>query len=249
MRQHGFSHPVCGNGPIPGRAFQSDDLARIGHVPLLAQLPPHLLRAVLAEASVLRHDAGDTLFHQGEDPHFLHIVMDGEIGLFGTASDGGETVMAIMKSGEIFIAAAVLMGRPYLMGARALTQSRVMVLPAERLRRDLHSVPDLAFAMLTSLSTHFRMLVREVKALKLQSTTQRLALYLMSLTPKREGATILWLPHSKSVIAARIGIRPETLSRAFAALRQHGVTISGTRVAVDDAALLAEFCRQDDGIV
>ncbi|MGE5546827.1 MAG: cyclic nucleotide-binding domain-containing protein [Solirubrobacterales bacterium] len=247
MHQHSFSHLVRHGAP-PGRAFHSEDIARISHVPLLAQLPPHLLRMVLAEASVQRHDAGDTLFRQGEEPQFLHIVMDGEIGLFGTTSDGDETVMALLKSGEVFIAAAVLTERPYLMGARALSPARVMVLPAERLRRDLHEVPDLAFAMLTSLSTHFRMLVREVKALKLQSTTQRLAHYLMSLTPRREGPTIVWLPHSKCVIAARIGIRPETLSRAFAALRRYGVSISGTRVAIDDVAVLAEFCRQDEDI-
>lgn len=249
MQRSSFSHLVRGNAAVQARAFHSDDMARISHVPLLAQLPTHQLGTVLAEASVQRYDQGDTLFCQGEDPEFLHVVMDGEVGLYGTACDGDETVMEIMKSGEVFILAAVLTDRPYLMGARALSASRVMVLPAERLRRDLHTVPDLAIALLTSLSTHFRMLVREVKALKLKSTTQRLALYLMSLTTRRTGPAILWLPHSKGVIAARIGIRPETLSRAFAALRQHGVHISGTRVSIEDVAALAEFCRQDEEVI
>ncbi|HTH16329.1 MAG TPA: cyclic nucleotide-binding domain-containing protein [Magnetospirillum sp.] len=244
-----FSHLVHDGAAYPPRAIHTDDLSWMRQVPLLTQLPANLLGAVLAEAMVIRYDVGETLFHQGEAPHYLHVVMDGQVCLYGVGSDGNETVMEIMKCGDVFIAAAVLTNLPYLMEARALSQSRVMLLPAERLRRDLRSIPDLALAMLTSVSSHYRMLVREVKALKLKSTNQRLALYLLSLTPKREGTAILWLPHSKGVISARIGIRPETLSRAFAALQQYGVQMSGTRVSVADLGVLADFCRQNEDVL
>ena len=247
MQPQTFPHLVHDGLSTPaGRAIHADDLSRMRQVPLLTQLPANLLGAVLAEAMVIRYDSGETLFHQGEAAHFLHVVMDGEICLYGVGCDGDETVMEIMKSGDVFIAAAVLTGLPYLMEARALNPSRILLLPAERLRRDLRSIPDLALAMLASLSSHYRMLVREVKSLKLKSTNQRLALYLLSLTPKREGATILWLPHSKGVISARIGIRPETLSRAFNALQPYGVQMNGTRVAVADLAALADFCHQSE---
>ena len=39
--------------------------------------------------------------------------------------------------------------------------------------------------MMGAMARHFRQLVREVKDLKLKSASQRLALYLMGLTPRR----------------------------------------------------------------
>lgn len=249
MQVRGYSHPANGSGRVPGRRMHSEEIARMQEVPLFAQLPPQLLNSILAEAVVERYAPGDTLFRQDELPHFLHIVMQGEIGLFGAVGNGHETVVEILKKGDVFITAAVLMNRPYLMSARTLLPSRVLLLPAERLRLDALSVPGLAQAILDSLSTQFRVLVRELKTLKLKSTPQRLALYLLSRTVKRGGTTVLWLPYTKSLIAARIGIRPETLSRAFSALRQHGVRVEGVRVVIEDVSALAEFCNQQEEII
>lgn len=243
MQVRGYSHPANGSGRLPGRRVHSEEIARMQEVPLFAQLPPQLLKSILADAVVERYAPGDTLFRQDELPHFLHIVMQGEIGLFAVGN-GHETVVEILKKGDVFITAAVLMNRPYLMSARTLLPSRVLLLPAERLRLDALSVPGLAQAILDSLSTQFRVLVRELKILKLKSTPQRLALYLLSRTVKRGGTTVLWLPYTKSHIAARIGIRPETLSRVFSALRQYGVRVEGARVVIGDVSALAEFCNQ-----
>jgi CRP/FNR family transcriptional regulator, transcriptional activator FtrB len=233
-------------GPATGRPIASQDLASALQVPLLASLPPHLLEAILVDACMLKCLAGDTLFEEGETPNYLHIVVEGEVGLYGGASDGEETLVNILQPGELFIAAAVLLDRPYLMTARALGPSRVLALPGARLRRDLKAIPDLALAMIAALSGHFRTLVREVKVLKLKSVGQRLALYLLSLTNKREGSAVVWLPHSKRTVAARIGARPESLSRAFSALRQQGVEVKGTKISIADVAALTAFCAQDD---
>lgn len=237
------------NYEMAGPSLQPEDLVRLGQTPLFSELPSHLIDVVLADAVVHRYTAGEMLFCQGATPEYLHVVLTGEVGLYGIAIDGGETVMEIMKSGEVFIAAAVLTDLPYLMEARALSPSRVLLLPAERLRKDLRALPDLVMAMLTSLSIHFRKMVREAKTLKLNTPIQRLGVFLLSLTIKREGSTILWLPHNKGIIAARIGVRQESLSRAFATLRQHGVRTKGSRVEVDDMAALVEFCHQDDEFV
>jgi CRP/FNR family transcriptional activator FtrB len=189
------------------------------------------------------------LFLQGEPARWLHILVDGQIGLVGSASGGEETIVEILKSGEVFIAAAVLTGKPYLMSAKALAPSRLLLLPADRLLGDLRENPDLALNMLASLAKHFRMLVREVKDLKLKSASQRLALYLMSLTTKREGSAILHLPHNKILIAGRVGIRPETLSRVFQALKQEGVVSENQTVAITDLKRLAAFCHEGDDVI
>lgn len=232
-----------------GHNLRPEDLAAVGRLPLFSDLPPQVLAEITIEGSVVRYGRNEMIFRQGDPPDALRVVLDGQVGLTGTVTDGGETMVEILKAGESFIAAAVLMEKPFLMSAVALQPSRILALPGERFRRDVREKPDLAYIMLTSLSRHFRTLVREVKDLKLKSAAQRLALYLLGQTVRREGSTILRLPHSKSVIAARVGVRPETLSRAFAHLKAEGVVVDGNAVSIADVAALRTYCREGDEIV
>jgi CRP/FNR family transcriptional activator FtrB len=149
----------------------------------------------------------------------------------------------------MFIAAAVLTNKKYLMGAKVLRPARLLLLEAAPFRQMLRDEPDLAIAMLAALSRHFRGLVREVKNLKLKSSAQRLGLYLLGIGEARSGPVTLRLPHQKGVIAARIGIRPETLSRHFATLRNVGVRVRGSQVEIRDLERLAAFCREEGELV
>jgi DNA-binding Lrp family transcriptional regulator len=51
------------------------------------------------------------------------------------------------------------------------------------------------------------------------------------------------LPYRKSLIASRIGIAPESLSRAMARLVELGVKSRGDEVAIEDVKKLRRFCR------
>lgn len=114
-----------------------------------------------------RSPADAVLFSQGEPPDFLHILIDGRVGLIGEGADGKQVVVEFMEPGESFILAAVLTDAPYLMTARTLHRSRVMLIPAKQLRERVSTDAALASKMLASLARHYRMLVRQIKDLKL----------------------------------------------------------------------------------
>ncbi|CAA6604778.1 cAMP-binding protein-catabolite gene activator and regulatory subunit of cAMP-dependent protein kinase [Rhodospirillaceae bacterium LM-1] len=236
-------------GDDNARGLTANDLATFSSLPFFCELGEPCLRKMTQEAKVVRYQRGDILFHQGEEAKWLHILLDGQIGLVGSASGGDETIVEIFKNGEVFIAAAVLTKKPYLMTAKALTTSRLLLVPGDKLLSELRDNSDLSLAMIISLAKHFRTLVREIKDLKLKSASQRLALYLMGLTPRREGSVIMHLPHNKNVIAGRVGIRPETLSRLFQTLKQYGVVCESQTVAITDLGILAAFCQEGDEIV
>ncbi|OAN54140.1 protein kinase [Paramagnetospirillum marisnigri] len=240
---------VQSSSRLAGHGLKAEDLAAMGRLPLFCDLPAEALAEITVEASVHKYQRNEVIFHQGDVPTALRVVLDGQVGLTGTVTDGGETLVEILSAGEMFIAAAVLTEKPFLMSAVALQTSRILSLPGERFRRDVRERPDLSFLMLASMAKHFRMLVREVKDLKLKSAAQRLALYLLGLTAKREGSTIVRLPHSKSIIAARVGVRPETLSRAFGHLRKQGVAVDGHAVAIADIPALRAYCHEGEEII
>ena len=53
------------------------------------------------------------------------------------------------------------------------------------------------------------------------------------------------LPVSKRVLAGRLAMAPENLSRAFAALRDHGVVVHGTSVTLGNIRGLEDYCLPD----
>ena len=74
--------------------------------------------------------------------------------------------------------------------------------------------PAAAKAALAATSLQLRRLVGQLSDLKLKDSVQRLAGYLVELTPERQGAVEVMLPTEKRVVADRLGMKPETLSRA-----------------------------------
>jgi len=234
----------------PASAGKHDPVDVLSRVPLFAGLEPDVLSRLARESKVTRAPRGSRLFAQGDEARALHVLLEGQVGLFAKVEDlGDDTLVEILDAGESFIAAAVLTGKPYLMSGSALTPIRVLEVPRQALLDDLRGSPDLALAMLGSLARHYRLLVQEVKELKLTSASQRLARYLLGLTTRRRGAVIVRLPHNKGLIAARVGVRPETLSRAFAQLRGEGVVVDGHNVAIADLQALGLYCHDGREVV
>ena len=56
------------------------------------------------------------------------------------------------------------------------------------------------------------------------------------------------LPYDKVLIAGRLGMKPESLSRAFIRLKKVGVTVSQNNAAIADVARLREFAGQDPAL-
>jgi hypothetical protein len=62
----------------------------------------------------------------------------------------------------------------------------------------------------------------------------------------REGGCTIELPYEKALIASRLGMKPESLSRAIGKLRPLGVTVDRERVSIVDVDLLVRFVESSD---
>ncbi len=69
----------------------------------------------------------------------------------------------------------------------------------------------------------------------------RLASFLLEL-PREAGGTVT-LPGERRFVAERLGMTPESLSRAFNVLRQHGLAGEGRRLVIADEFKLRAFER------
>lgn len=228
--------------------MRREQIDRIHALPFFAGLERPQLDRLIHGGLLQSYPADTHLFDQGEMPDFLHVLLSGRVQLWARTRDGQETTVEVVRPVDNFILAAVLTDSDYLMSARTLETSQLLLLPAESLRAEIVREPKLALTMLGSLAQQYRGLVRQVKDLKLRTSSQRLGCYLLRLAEEHgagEAAGRATLPYSKRVLAARLGMTPENLSRAFNRLRGYGVTLEGSRVDIADIARLSDFCQPD----
>ena len=216
------------------------DLPLIRRSRLLAQVSEADLAAMLASCFVQALPKGMVPCQQGEKPEFLHLVLSGSVGLFGEGTRE-QTLVEFFGPGDSFILPAVMLDAPYLMTARLLEGGRVLFWPAATFRAQVRANGSLAYGATLMLSSYWRTLIGQIKDLKLLSAIERLSAFLLALAPRQGGSVVVTLPGGRRLIAGRLGVTPESLSRAFAALRPLGVTGSGRQVTIADPAKLREF--------
>jgi CRP/FNR family transcriptional activator FtrB len=211
-------------------------------LPLLKDLDDSRLSELAEGASIQRYPKGTVLFDPGDRPDFLYVLTEGAVELVGRDGDR-ETVMEILWPVQAFILAAVLTDTPLLMAARTLETSSVILVEAANLRRCVAEDPVLAAPIIGMLAGQFRMMARQVMDLKLRTGTQRLACFLLSLVDDVGDGSRARLPFPKGTLAARLGMTPENLSRAFRALAETGLLVRGQEVFVENRAAVEEYCR------
>lgn len=216
----------------------------IAALPLFAAMDPEQRERIFAASFLQVFPPALTLFEVGQKPDFLHVLVDGLIELF-TSNGDRDTTMAIMRPVHSFILAAAYTDQAYLMSARTLTASRVLLVPAPLLRKVIDEDRALMRGAMTELAIGFRHFVRALTDMKLRQSVERLGNFMLMESRIRGEAAQFDLPIEKRTLASLLGMTPENLSRAIAALAPHGVSISGNTVQILDRAKLEAFARPD----
>ena len=174
------------------------------------------------------------------------LVLSGKVKLFRISPDGQEKVVEIIHPGQTFAEAVMFMQRSeYPVCAEALEPVHLVSVPNAPMMQALSENPQACMHLLGHLSVRLHQRLGELETLTLQNATQRFALYLIQQLEDRAQSTAprldLMLP--KRLIAARLSMQPETLSRIIGKLREEGlVEVRGRHVRIPSVeALLGRF--------
>ncbi len=212
---------------------------------LFRDIAKPLLDDLLGQGSVCAMARGETLFVQGDRADSIFIVLDGWMKLSRITQSGDDIVVAVYSQGESFGEAAAMKGGVYPVTVEAVEDSVLFQITAKTIAHYIRTHPEMAMAMLSSTFRHNHELVLEIEDIKGHNGAQRLATFLVALAPTDEGASTFSLPYDKGLIAARLGMKPESLSRSISNLRAQGVTVRGQHVSVADLGRLKEFIGSD----
>jgi CRP/FNR family transcriptional activator FtrB len=224
---------------------QAATLELLGHSPLFSGVSAQSLQSLAAGSQLRRYDRDAILFEAGQQCEYLYVLAQGSVQLSASTPDGREAVVELLRPFETFVVATALTSQRFLRSARAVEPSHILLIPTGLLLAELKNNPDLAIALLGSMAQKYRHMVREIKSLRLRTASQRLALYLLHLVENNSSGQTTRLPYDKKLLASRLGMTPESFSRALAELRGYSVDVRGDEVRVADLEQLREFCRLD----
>ncbi len=212
---------------------------------IFGSLSGNVRARVLKNAVLKTLEAGELLFEQGDLPSCQYVLAAGSVQLSGCSTAGREVLIETLVPPELVSPATVLTSSRYLVRARASEPSRVLAIETELFRVAAIREPSLAREIQIGLSCQFRRMLRQVKNLKLRDTKERVGCYLLSLAVQQGTPGLAVLPYEKSLIATELGMTRESFSRALSALKAHGISVRGDRIAIEDEHRLARACRPD----
>ncbi|MDO5647865.1 Crp/Fnr family transcriptional regulator [Paracoccus sp. (in: a-proteobacteria)] len=218
------------------------------HSVLFSKLPAGLIDRIASFCSIREVSQGETIFVQGEPSDSVFMIARGWVKLYRLTASGAEAVVSVKTRGDSFAEAAAIRGTPYPVSAEAATAAILIRLDAGRLRHMIDTEPRVTHAMLSNCFLKLQEFVVDIEQLKARSGAQRVAEFLLDLSNEQDDAAAIELPYNKVLIAGRLGMKPESLSRAFRRLRDHGVRIDGANAFISDRAALMDFVAEDPSL-
>lgn len=212
-------------------------------LPLFQALQPEQRTFLAQHTKEHRIARGETLFRRGDSANGFYVVIFGQMKLVIDSPQGDEKVIEIINQRQSFGEAVMFLNRPYPVTAVSLNDTLLLYVPKSAVDESIAKDPTFAKAMLAGLSARVHALVKDVESYSLRSTTQRVIGYLLQRCPEEQNdVALIELPTSKLLIASRLSITPETLSRVFAKLTSHKlIEMQGRHIHILSIRALQEF--------
>lgn len=218
-------------------------------LPLLDGVSQEAVRELATQSSVVRSGRGEVIVRRGERVPSLYAVAFGTVKTRLPRPRGSEVVLGLLGAGATFGKTSVVLGAPSQVDVVALDNTMLVAIRAScvlaMVERNLRFSRNLACA----LAERNHALMSELESGKLRSA-QRLAAYLDSIAePAAEpGVLTARLAVSKTLVAARLGIKKETLSRLLREFASDGlIEVSGRTIAIRDAGALRRIAASPPG--
>jgi len=211
----------------------------LAHASAFQELSEQRLGDMLDGCRAYERPAGAIICRDGDPADELFLLVDGIVQLYYGGDTSRHAVLHIVEAGETFGEPAALVTGRHTLTAQAVTDIRIVEVPAEVFRLAIAESPSAAIDVITLLVRRLMSAWDSIEALQTSSTTVRLAKYLLRFCDRSSKVTEFDLPFDKGVLAASLGMKPESLSRSFAKLRPFGVKSQRRHVVIKDPEKLA----------
>ncbi|MEY4505295.1 MAG: hypothetical protein RL154_1595 [Pseudomonadota bacterium] len=153
------------------------------------------------------------IFFEGEEPKSLLIIIKGKVAVYKTKENGNETIINIFYEGELFAEAPCFNNFAYPASCKCLQDCEILTVDYKQFKDKFLQNPEICLKLISGLSQKIKKLSRFISDHN-KTAAQKLAEYLMY----HDINDI-----KQKDLAARLNIRPETLSRAITKFANDGI--------------------------
>ncbi len=211
--------------------------------PLFRGLSESELAQISAGCREYRAKKNELIFHKGDLPEGMHVVVMGQVKLALPSAQGMEKVVHMCGPGSTFGEAVVFLDKPYPVSAQATVETLLLLVSKKALLDAMENSTMLCRKMMASLSARLHELLGDMETCMLRGSVQRVVCFLVQAAPSTDRlAYEINLQASKQTLASKLNLAPETLSRVLGQLSEAGlVTVKGRTIAVLDRQKLADY--------
>ena len=203
----------------------------LARAPLFASLNRNWYEILASSAQIHRLLKNQFLYRRGDAATGVYLVAVGQIkASIPVARSRHGKVIEMFGPGDSFGETLMLLNHPHIFDAQALEDSVVIWLDKRDIEQILSLEAEFALKMLKNVSLRFETLLHDIETVSTHSASERVAEYLLK--QPRQG-TQTQLKFSKCLIASRLGLQAESLSRALQRLtKDHLISVQGSHVEI-----------------
>lgn len=197
-------------------------------LPIFREVAPHHLEGMARAARKFSVAKGQIIFRQGDSATAMYFLLEGHVKRTTSPADSDEKILDLIFPVQSFGEAELFSSRPYTSFAIAIEPSKLLCIDGASLFRTMKSDSKLSMSLLGALSNRQIDLESDIIASRSQTGCQRILDYLILLAgprPATQKESPLVLPTSKQLIASRLGVTSETLSRSLRELSEAGLIV------------------------
>jgi CRP/FNR family transcriptional regulator, dissimilatory nitrate respiration regulator len=209
--------------------------------PLLRELPSGAAAKIVEHVTVSSHEARDTIFKEGQKAEYFYTVLSGFVRLYRLSKDGREADIGIYGPGETFAEGVMFNGGAHRFSAQSAEPVLLARYDIGQIRQLATHEPLVALSLMGALSHNLDKALECVADDRLHTAPQRVANFILQNCPDNTNTARFRLPFQKSVLAGKLGLAPEALSRAFSALKCAGVSVHGRIIEIGDVDALRRY--------
>ncbi len=213
---------------------------------LFEGLNDDILRAIVGNQLPRDFKKGHILFQQNDEADYFYVVLEGWVKLYRQMPNGKDVILHISTTGESFAEAAIFNEHCYPATAEIVADAKVLAINSMTFSHVLQDYPEAAIQMLCSISAKMKQMVGELEQAKGRNSLQRVAYFLFKMCVTDSVSSVIELPYEKHLIALRLGIKPESLSRALTKLRGSGVNCVNNQIIISNVAELRHIAMGYD---
>jgi CRP/FNR family transcriptional regulator, cyclic AMP receptor protein len=207
---------------------------------LLGSVPEADLAALAGASRMRAFRRGQVVCSNGDAGDTLMLVISGRVKVAVRSADGGELTLAFVGPGGTLGEVSVADGGPRSADVETVEDTRLLLLPRERLQDICARVPSAGTALASSVAATLRRLTEATSDLVFLDLPRRVAKVLLS--QPRDGDGVI-RPHlTQEQLAHQAAATRQSVNAALHGFERRGwITVDGRAVTMRQPEMLARF--------